>query len=487
MSSESPVPPRPPRPGEAAGRRFSPAVLALSVAWALVPALSLGFLTPVVIASAAVRLRSRAQGVAAGLYAAVFTAYLVLVGGGILPEGGWHEQLAMWTWTLGPWWGGTAHAFVLRAGVFRPRPAGTRPPPHAASAPPWEHPGPGGPRPSPPTVPAWEHPGPGGPQPPPPAAFTPPPSAPPSPSPSPVRTAAGPSRVPGGPPSGPFSSWDPWETSPPHGGARGARPPYGGAERMRVIGGYTLLRKLGEGGQGSVYVAAAQDGRQVAVKMLHERFRGDAGERERFLREVAAARRVPQFSTAQVIDAGVEGDTTYIVSEYVPGRSLERLVREDGPLDGGGLVRLAIATSAALKAIHSAGVVHRDFKPANVLIGPDGPRVIDFGIARALDQATATTGGFKGTPAYMSPEQVSGLVVGPESDVFSWASSMYFAATGRPPFEGTTLFQVYEAVLHHRPDLRAVPAGLRGPLTACLRKDPGERPTAAQLMLALAS
>ncbi|MFC4059535.1 serine/threonine-protein kinase [Planomonospora corallina] len=248
-----------------------------------------------------------------------------------------------------------------------------------------------------------------------------------------------------------------------------------------------MLHKLGEGGQGAVYIGMAPDGRQVAVKVLHAWFHGGTKEREGFLREVAAARRVPQFSTAQVIGAGIEGDSAYIVSEYVPGRSLERLVREDGPLGGGGLVRPAIATSAALEAIHSTGVVHRDFKPANVLIGPDGPRVIDFGIAKALDQVTMASGGIKGTPAYMSPEQISGLRVGPESDIFSWASSMYFAATGRLAFNGATLFQIYDSIAHRQPDPLAVPPPLRDPLAACFRKEPGARPTAAQLMMTIAS
>ncbi|MEV4105975.1 serine/threonine-protein kinase [Nonomuraea sp. NPDC049649] len=161
----------------------------------------------------------------------------------------------------------------------------------------------------------------------------------------------------------------------------------------------------------------------------------------------------------------------------MPGRSLERKVAEDGPYDEGGLIRLAIATAAALNAIHSAGVVHRDFKPANVLLGPDGPRVIDFGIAKALDTAHLTIGGIKGTPAYMSPEQARAEPVGPPSDIFSWASTMYYAATGTLAFTD---------VLHHQPHLDRVPAPLRPLMAACFNKDPSRRPTAEQLMTAIA-
>ncbi|GAA4561015.1 hypothetical protein GCM10023193_22630 [Planotetraspora kaengkrachanensis] len=274
------------------------------------------------------------------------------------------------------------------------------------------------------------------------------------------------------------SSWDPWGTP-----ASAVSHDSGQPQRL---GAYTLLHKLGEGGQGEVHFGTAPDGRQVAIKVLHERFRGRTVERDTFMGEVAAAQRVPPFSTARIIDVGVEGDTAYIVSEYVEGRSLDRLVREEGPLGSDALVRLAIATSAALNAIHSAEIVHRDFKPANVLIGSDGPRVIDFGIAKALDRVTMTSGGVKGTPAFMSPEQVSGLPVGPQSDIFSWASTMFYGATGQLAFNGVTAFQVFQAVVHHQPDLHALPPSLREPMAACLNKDPQGRPTAAQLMLAIA-
>ncbi|MEV7968886.1 serine/threonine-protein kinase [Sphaerisporangium sp. NPDC088356] len=271
---------------------------------------------------------------------------------------------------------------------------------------------------------------------------------------------------------------DPWGTVP---GADHQQP----GSDLGGLGPYRFVTRLGEGGQGTVYLAQAPDGRQVAVKVLHERIRGHAGERDDFMREVITAQRVPPYATARIVDVGVIGDRGYVVSEYVPGPSLERLVHESRPLDGDSLTRLAIATSAALAGIHSAGVVHRDFKPENVLIGPDGPRVIDFGVARALDHVT-TSGGLKGTPAYMSPEQVSGRSVGPESDVFSWASTMFYGATGGPAFPGHTPYQIFSAILTHQPNLAVLPRGLVGPIAACLDKEPHNRPTAAQLMVAIA-
>ncbi|WP_345394575.1 serine/threonine-protein kinase [Nonomuraea salmonea] len=156
------------------------------------------------------------------------------------------------------------------------------------------------------------------------------------------------------------------------------------------IGHYRVERQLGRGGQGAVYLAMAPNGVRVAVKVLHDLV--DDVARTRFAREVEAARRVATFSTARVLDVNIGGQHAYIVSEYVDGPSLEQLVRKHGPRDEDGLTRLALSTAGALAAIHKAGVVHRDFKPSNVLIGHDGPRVIDFGIARALDQMTMTSG-----------------------------------------------------------------------------------------------
>ncbi|WP_188188509.1 serine/threonine-protein kinase [Nonomuraea sp. SYSU D8015] len=249
------------------------------------------------------------------------------------------------------------------------------------------------------------------------------------------------------------------------------------------IGHYRVTKSLGRGGQGAVYLATAPNGVRVAVKVLHDLV--DDTARARFAREVEAARRVATFSTARVLDVNITGQYPYIVSEYVEGPSLEQLVRQHGPRDEDSLTRLALSTAGALAAIHKAGIVHRDFKPSNVLIGHDGPRVIDFGIARALDQVTMTAGKMVGTPPYMSPEQLSGEAVGPASDVFSWAVTMVFAATGRPAFGEDSVPAVFNRVLTVHPDLSPLPPALRGVVGACLNKRPEERPSASDVMLAI--
>ncbi|MFC5833699.1 serine/threonine-protein kinase [Nonomuraea insulae] len=249
------------------------------------------------------------------------------------------------------------------------------------------------------------------------------------------------------------------------------------------VGHYRVIRPLGRGGQGTVYLATAPNGVRVAVKVLHDLV--DDVARARFAREVEAAQRVATFSTARVLDVNIGGQLAYIVSEYVEGPSLEQLVKKHGPRDKDGLTRLALSTSGALAAIHKAGVVHRDFKPSNVLIGHDGPRVIDFGIARALDQVTMTSGKMVGTPPYMSPEQLSGESVGPASDVFSWAVTIMFAATGRPAFGEDTVPAVFNRVLTFHPDLSPLPSALRGVVGSCLNKRPDERPSASDVMLAI--
>ncbi|WP_336209604.1 serine/threonine-protein kinase [Nonomuraea sp. LPB2021202275-12-8] len=249
------------------------------------------------------------------------------------------------------------------------------------------------------------------------------------------------------------------------------------------IGHYRVLQLLGRGGQGAVYLAMAPNGVRVAVKVLHDLV--DEAARARFAREVDTARRVATFSTARVLDVSITGQYAYIVSEYVEGPSLEQLVRNHGPRDEDSLTRLALSTAGALAAIHKAGIVHRDFKPSNVLIGHDGPRVIDFGIARALDQVTVTAGKMVGTPPYMSPEQLSGEPVGPPSDVFSWAVTMMFAATGRPAFGEDSVPAIFNRVLTFHPDLSPLPRPLRGVVGACLSKRPESRPAASDVMLAI--
>ncbi|MGI5284825.1 serine/threonine-protein kinase [Nonomuraea polychroma] len=253
----------------------------------------------------------------------------------------------------------------------------------------------------------------------------------------------------------------------------------------QTLGSYRLLGRLGKGAQGIVFKGEAPDGRRVAIKLLKTRLDKPGIDGERFLREVAAARRVAQFCTAQVLDANMDGEQPYIVSELVDGVSLQIVVQRDGPRAGGALYRLAVGTVTALAAIHRAGIVHRDFKPSNVLIGSDGPRVIDFGIARALDSGMTISSGVVGTPAYMSPEQISAERVGPASDMFSWGLTMVFAATGRPAFGEDSLPAVIYRVINEEPDLSVLPDDLRPIVQACLSKRAEDRPTAADALFAL--
>ncbi|MGI5163511.1 protein kinase domain-containing protein [Spirillospora sp. CA-253888] len=259
--------------------------------------------------------------------------------------------------------------------------------------------------------------------------------------------------------------------------------PLGQADPRR-LGGYEVTGRLGTGGQGVVYQARPDDGGPpVAIKLLHTRLLGDRHARARFVRELALLRRVAGFCTAQILDADMDGDQPYIVSELVPGPSLRELVRDRGPRVGADLDRLAVTSVTALTAIHGAGIVHRDFKPQNVLMGPDGPRVIDFGIARALDAGSTVTSQVVGTPAYMAPEQFTGTSVGPAADLFAWAATLLYAATGRDPFAGGPLPAVMYRILHETPDLDPLPPQLAEIAAACLAKDPHSRPLAEQVLM----
>ncbi|WP_101783619.1 serine/threonine-protein kinase [Nonomuraea indica] len=253
----------------------------------------------------------------------------------------------------------------------------------------------------------------------------------------------------------------------------------------RRLAGLDLVGRLGEGGQGVVYLAGDTTGARLAVKWLRPDLSGDQVSVERFLREVQVAQRVAPFCTAAVLGTGIEQDRPYIVSEFIEGRSLQRVVQEDGPRTGSALHRLAIGTATALAAIHQAGIVHRDFKPANVILGADGPRVIDFGIARALNATSTISSMPVGTPAYMPPEQIMGHQVGPPADLFSWAGTIVFAASGHAPFGSDTMPAVINRVLNQPPDVRVLDGALRDVVLACLAKDPTQRPTAEQVIMRL--
>jgi eukaryotic-like serine/threonine-protein kinase len=251
-----------------------------------------------------------------------------------------------------------------------------------------------------------------------------------------------------------------------------------------TLGRFELLARLGEGGQGIVYLGRGPGPgeERVAVKVLRSSV--DTEVLQRLARELEAIHKVQPFVTARVIEAATQGERRYIVSEFIDGPSLQERVDARGPLPEGELQRLAVGTATALTAIHGAGVVHRDFKPANVLLGPDGPRVVDFGIARLIDAPTMTSGVI-GTPSYISPEQLSGARPTSAVDIFAWAVTMIFAATGRPAFGGDSVMAVMHRILTEQPDVSGVPASLLPVIRDCLNKDPTRRPTARDLLLRL--
>ncbi|SNR23852.1 Serine/threonine protein kinase [Actinomadura mexicana] len=250
------------------------------------------------------------------------------------------------------------------------------------------------------------------------------------------------------------------------------------------LGPYRLVGRLGRGGMGTVYLGEDRAGRRVAVKMINRELVGEGTFRERFRREVTAARQVRRFCTAPVMDAELDTDPLWVVTEYIEGPSLESAVAERGPLPGSDLEGLAVGVATALAAIHGAGIVHRDLKPANVLLSSTGPRVIDFGIARALDDpdGPTRTGQFVGTPNYLPPELLRGEPVSPASDVFSWGCVVAYAGTGRPPFAGTTVPEIFYRVVHEEPRLDGLDPGLRDVVAAALDKDPRRRPTVQELL-----
>ncbi|MBT2444225.1 serine/threonine protein kinase [Streptomyces sp. ISL-36] len=235
---------------------------------------------------------------------------------------------------------------------------------------------------------------------------------------------------------------------------------------------------------GRVYLGLSRSGRRLAVKVVRPDIAADPGFRERFRREVEAARTVGGFWTAPIVDADPDAATPWVASDYIDAPSLGLLVDRRGALDERALRSMAAGLAEALEAIHGAGLVHRDLKPSNIMVTGDGPRVIDFGISKAAEGATTLTetGLVIGTPGFMSPEQASGARVGPASDIFSLGAVLAFAATGEGPFGAGSVPALLYRVVHDEPSLEGVPEGLRGVVAVCLEKEPGRRPSASELL-----
>ncbi|MFI1648540.1 protein kinase [Streptomyces avidinii] len=248
-------------------------------------------------------------------------------------------------------------------------------------------------------------------------------------------------------------------------------------------GRYRLVGRLGQGGMGVVYLGRSQSGRAVAVKVVRPELSTEPGFRRRFADEVAAARRVGGFHTAPVVDADPDGDPAWLVTAFVPGPTLQAVLARVGSLPLDTLTVLAAGLAEALEAIHRAGVIHRDLKPANIIVAEDGPRVIDFGIARALDGTSLTQTGLQiGTPGFLAPEQLTGGgSVTPAVDMFALGVVLTQAAGGAPFGDGPSAARHFK-VVYEEPDLTAVPGELREAIGACLSKDPTARPTPAAFL-----
>jgi serine/threonine protein kinase len=243
---------------------------------------------------------------------------------------------------------------------------------------------------------------------------------------------------------------------------------------------------------GRVFLGVSPGGRKVAVKLIHQEHGGTAEFRERFAREIEAAQRVGGFHTAPVVDADPHADPPWMITAYIEGPSLQQAVGQDGPLPPGRVRALGAGLAEGLGAIHACGLVHRDLKPANVILADDGPRIIDFGVARAVDATTGfttvpTTGDtVVGTVAYMAPEQIRGEAAGPASDVFALGSVLAFAATGRPPFGGDSPAAIMFRIINQPPDLAGLAdEGLARLIAGCLAKSPADRLAVPAVLAAL--
>ncbi|MFE5188687.1 serine/threonine-protein kinase [Streptomyces sp. NPDC056628] len=261
-----------------------------------------------------------------------------------------------------------------------------------------------------------------------------------------------------------------------------------GMDEPTVVGPYRILGRLGSGGMGRVYLGRSSGGRTVAVKIVHPHLALDEEFRTRFRREVDAARRVGGAWTAPVLDADPEAAVPWVATGYAAGPSLSSAVADSGALPAASVRALGAGLAEALAAVHDLGLVHRDVKPSNVLLTLDGPLLIDFGIARALDgTASLTSSGVSiGSPGYMAPEQILGKGVTGAADVFSLGAVLAYAAAGEPPFSGDTSAALLYKVVHEEPELDALDDTLRELVARCLAKEPGARPAPGELAARLA-
>ena len=260
----------------------------------------------------------------------------------------------------------------------------------------------------------------------------------------------------------------------------------------RSLGSYELVGRLGQGGMGTVFLAKNGDGVLVALKVVRADLAPDDEFRRRFRSEVNRARQVPPFCTAEVLDADPDHETPYLVVEYVDGPSLADVVQDRGPLTASNLHSVAIGVATALTAIHGAGVIHRDLKPRNVLLAPGSPKVIDFGIARALESTSGHTGTGQmlGTVAYMAPERFgpeADSPLTPAADVFAWGAVVAYAGTGRTPFSADSPTATAARILTQPPDLSGLSGTLRDLVRHTLEKEPANRPSARELLDLLVS
>ncbi len=248
------------------------------------------------------------------------------------------------------------------------------------------------------------------------------------------------------------------------------------------VGPYTLLALIGEGGMGVVHLAQGPDGNRIALKVLRPHVVGDHEARERLAREVSSLRRISSPRIAEILDADAHGPVPYVVTRYVPGLSLYHHVAEEGPIAGTDLLHFADCLAEALQAVHSVGVLHRDVKPTNVLMEGRSPVLIDFGLARVAEDPRLTqTGWLLGTPGYLAPEILYGDDASPASDVHSWAATVVFAATGRPPYGKGPAMAIMDRVRRGEHDLSGVEEPLRGLLRQSLSPEPLERPSLVEL------